>query len=209
MTIGILALQGDFTAHARAFARLECEVREVRAPADLDRLDGLVLPGGETTTLIKLLHAFSLWEPIRTAPGRGLPIFGTCAGLILLAERATNPDHEGLGLLPVLVRRNAYGRQVDSFVTPGQVRMPADLEPACPILPTEFVFIRAPRIEEVRDEELEILARHEGVPVLVRRGLVLGGSFHPELTQDNVVQRLFLAMVAKARGARDDLPSQN
>lgn len=207
--IGILALQGDFDAHAQAFAHLDCEVREVRAVRDLGGVEGLVLPGGETTTLIKLLHAFDLWEPVRTAPLRGVPLFGTCAGLILLAERILDPLQEAMGLLPITVRRNAYGRQVASFVTPGQVRRPADLGGREEILATEFVFIRAPRIEAVHNDALEILARHEGTPVLVRHGLVLGCSFHPELTRDPVVQRLFLAIVDRSRGVRAANATQN
>ncbi len=204
ITIGVLALQGDFAAHTEAFARLGLAVREVRRAEDLAAVDGLVLPGGETTTLIKLMHAYGLWEAIRSAPGGGRPVFGTCAGLILLAERVIDPEQESLGLLPVSVRRNAYGRQVDSFAVPGQLRVPDDLQsavPGGPILTTEFVFIRAPVITEVRPP-VEILARHDGIPILVRDGRVLGGSFHPELMSDGHVARLFGAMVTQARRER-------
>jgi len=229
VTIGVLALQGDFEAHARSVARHGVSVREIRRPAEIERVDGLVLPGGETTTMIKLMRETGLWDAVKAAPGAGKPVFGTCAGLILLAREVTNPPQPSLDLLPVTVERNAYGRQVDSFVEAGVVRVPDDLAAALPhddraggaevreeapsgapaggtvkaglVLPTEFVFIRAPRITTLHDGT-EVLARHEGVPVLVRNGVVLGGSFHPELAGDGHVVRLFLALVAQARSGR-------
>ncbi len=197
VSIGVLALQGDFAAHAKAFGALSCDVREIRRPAEIAETDGIVIPGGETTTLIKLLRAEGFWDVLIRAPGTGRPIFGTCAGLILLAKKVVDPVQASLGLLPVVVRRNAYGRQVDSFVVPGQVRMPGDGE----LKETEFVFIRAPRIDAV-DASVEVLARHEGAPVLVRSGWVLGASFHPELTADGIVAGLFVALVEEAREVR-------
>ncbi len=214
VTIGVLALQGDFAAHMHVLESLGCRVREVRRSEEAKAVDGLLLPGGETTTLIKLLHEAGLWDVVRCAPGRGQPVFGTCAGLVLLSERVTDPSQESMGLLPVSVRRNAYGRQVDSFAVPGSVRVPDDLasdviamlphgesRTAPPILATEFVFIRAPLITETR-ESLDVLARYDGAPVLVRSGWVLGGSFHPELAADSVVESLFIALVKKACAQR-------
>lgn len=204
LEIGVLALQGDFEAHARSVTRHGVSVREIRRPAEVEQVDGLVLPGGETTTMIKLMQETGLWDAVGAAPGAGRPVFGTCAGLILLARKVTNPPQASLDLLPVTVERNAYGRQVDSFVEAGEVRVPDDLAAALRVglvVPTEFVFIRAPRITALHGE-VEVLARHKGMPVLVRSGLVLGGSFHPELTGDGLVVRLFLAMVAQARSDR-------
>ena len=214
VTVGVLALQGDFAAHMGLLERLGCRVREVRRPEEAKAVDGLLLPGGETTTLIKLLHEAGLWDVVRDAPGHGQAVFGTCAGLVLLSERVTDPPQESMGLLPISVRRNAYGRQVDSFAVPGSVRVPEDLaadviemlphgesQTAPPMLATEFIFIRAPLITETR-EPLDVLARHEGAPVLVRSGWVLGGSFHPELAADGVVESFFVAMVKKARAQR-------
>ena len=152
MRIGVLALQGDFAAHASALARAGAEPREVRRADELAPLDGLIIPGGESTTLINLLRAFGLWEPVRAFAAGGLPVLGTCAGLILLAEEVTSPAQESFGLLPLRVARNAYGRQVDSFVSRGLVHAPADLAGAGGrAFETDFVFIRAPRITELRD----------------------------------------------------------
>lgn len=128
MRIGVLAIQGDFAAHARAIARLGAEAVEVRRAEALGAVDALVIPGGETTTLLRLLRAFDLWEPLRRFPERGRPLFGTCAGLILLARRVSNPEQDSLGLLDVDVRRNGYGRQIDSFVAHGRLRVPDDLQ---------------------------------------------------------------------------------
>ena len=201
VNVGVLALQGDFEAHARALAHQGARAREIRRPAELQGVEGLILPGGETTTMIKLLRETGLWDAIAAAPGSGQPVFGTCAGLILLAREVTDPAQPSLGLLPVTVRRNAYGRQVESFVEAGVVHVPADLAghpERGRALPTEFVFIRAPRITALHDG-VEVLARRADEPVLVRSGGVLGGSFHPELTADGVVLRVFLAMIAQAR----------
>jgi pyridoxal 5'-phosphate synthase pdxT subunit len=207
LNIGVLALQGDFEAHARSLARQGANVREIRRPSEVEQVDGLVLPGGETTTMIKLMRENGLWDAVATAPAAGRPVFGTCAGLILLAREVTHPPQPSLDLLPVTVERNAYGRQVDSFVAPGEVRVPEDLARADGLgpvgvpRPTEFVFIRAPRITALHGP-VEVLAQHDGAPVLVRDGRVLGGSFHPELARDGFVTRLFLALVAQARSGR-------
>lgn len=200
-TVGVLAVQGDFAAHANALERLGCRTIEVRRPDDLSAIDGLILPGGESTTLIRLLRIFDLWEPIRALAAAGMPIFGTCAGLILLAQRVENPPQESLALLPVDVMRNAYGRQVDSFVATGEVRVPADLAglQEC-VQEAEFIFIRAPRITALHDG-VETLASWDGSPVLVRKDNLLAATFHPELARDCAAERIFVAMVIRARDA--------
>jgi 5'-phosphate synthase pdxT subunit len=199
--IGVLALQGDFAAHAAAFARVGgCAVQEVRRREELAACDALVIPGGESTTLLKLLKDMELWEPLARLPREGKAVFGTCAGLILMAEEVTHPPQDSLRFLPITVERNAYGRQVDSCVVPGRVRVPEDL--AGSAFETEFVFIRAPRIVAVRDG-VEVLARHAGAPVLVRAGNLLAASFHPEVAADGGVERLFVALARRARAARD------
>jgi 5'-phosphate synthase pdxT subunit len=200
--IGVLALQGDFAAHAAAVERAGATACEVRRAEELASLDGLVLPGGESTTLILLLRAFNLWEPVRAFAAGGRPVFGTCAGLILLAEEVVNPPQEAFGLLPLRVERNAYGRQVDSFVARGRVQVPADLSgEGGATFETDLVFIRAPRITAVRDG-VEVWAEHAGSPILVRRASLLGATFHPELASDHRVIRLFVAIAERARAAR-------
>jgi 5'-phosphate synthase pdxT subunit len=202
--IGVLALQGDFAAHAAALERAGAQACEIRRADELAALDGLVIPGGESTTLILLLRAFNLWEPVRAFAAGGRPVFGTCAGLILLADEVTNPAQEAFGLLPLRVERNAYGRQVDSFVARGQVQVPADLTGGeGRTFETDLVFIRAPRITEVRDG-VQVWARHAGEPILVRRANLLGASFHPELSSDNRVVRLFVTMTERARATRQE-----
>jgi pyridoxal 5'-phosphate synthase pdxT subunit len=195
--IGVLALQGDFALHARALARCgrDVEVVEVRKPEQLDDLDGLVIPGGESTTLLKLMDAWGFVPALEKFHAGGRPIFGTCAGLIVVARDVTSPGQFSLGLIDVGVERNAYGRQRESFEAPGT----ADLDgPAAPI---EMVFIRAPRIRRV-GEGVQTLARHAGEPVLARQGTVLVATFHPELTDDATLHRYFCRMVAEARAAR-------
>lgn len=202
--IGVLALQGDFAAHARGFERLGCVTQEIRTPAGLDEVDGLVLPGGETTTLIKLMKETGLWEGVLGFSGQGKPIFGTCAGLILLAREVIDPKQESLGLIDVTVQRNAYGRQVDSFTAWGSAQLPDELStPAGLDVPAtesdlEFVFIRAPKIVRV-GESVTVLARHDGIPVLVRQGPHLAASFHPELSAGLVVESIFGQLVTQAR----------
>ena len=190
---GVLALQGDFAEHARSLDRAGAEPVEVRLPRDLERVDSLIIPGGESTTISRLLQAFDLYEPVREAVREGLPAWGTCAGMILLAQRAITLDRPTLALLDITVLRNGYGRQVDSFE--------ADLEaPALSAEPFHATFIRAPVIEEVGDG-VEVVARTpDGRPVAVRAGHMLATSFHPELGDDTRWHRYFLDEVAAVEG---------
>jgi len=183
--IGILALQGDFEAHAKALERAGARSVEVRTAEALDTVDGLVIPGGESTTMLKLLRAEGLLEPLRRL-GASRPIFGTCAGAILLARRVTRPEQESLGLMDLDVERNAYGRQLASCV--------AQLEET-EGGPLEAVFIRAPIVRRV-GPGVRVLARYNGDPVLVEQGLHMAATFHPELTEDSRVHRLFLGKIA-------------
>jgi 5'-phosphate synthase pdxT subunit len=187
--IGILALQGDFEAHARALNRLTTDPVFVRTADDLDAVDGLVIPGGESTTMLKLLHAENLLAPL-AAFGRRRPIFGTCAGAILLAAGVSHPAQEALGLMDIDVERNAYGRQIDSRVT----RFTPEAEFAARTHPGEMeaIFIRAPVIRRV-GPQARVLARYQGDPVLVEQGKHLVATFHPELTADSRVHELFLS----------------
>ncbi len=194
MKIGVLALQGDFALHARALARCGTgvDVVEVRKPEQLDDLDGLIVPGGESTTLLKLMDAWGFVPALEKFHAGGRPVFGTCAGLILVAREVTGPRQFSLGLIDVGVERNAYGRQRESFEAAGT----ADLGSAP--APIEMVFIRAPRIRRV-GEDVQTLARHAGEPVLARQGTVLVATFHPELTDDPTIHRYFCRMVEEAR----------
>ena len=183
LRIGVLALQGAFREHAAALRKLGAEVVEVRLPEELDGLDGLVIPGGESTTIMRLAELYGLDDAIRAYRGA---IFGTCAGMIVL-------DREHLGLADLEVDRNAYGRQVRSFE--------ADVQLADDEIPLRGVFIRAPRIRDV-GREVEVLGELDGEPVLVRDGRLLLASFHPELTDDLRVHELFLEMVEEASRVR-------
>jgi pyridoxal 5'-phosphate synthase pdxT subunit len=176
MKIGILAVQGDFREHAAMLRRLGADAIEVRKPEQLEDLDGLVVPGGESTAIMRLIRIYGLEEALRRF---ARPVFGTCAGMIVLGR-------EHLGLVDVAVRRNAYGRQVASFET--------DLELAGEDEPLRGVFIRAPRVAEV-GPGVEVLAEHDGEPVLLRDGRFLVASFHPELTDDTRVHERFLELV--------------
>ena len=190
--IGILAIQGDFQAHSRALQRLGAAFRLVRRESELCGLSGLILPGGESTTLLKLLQEEGLFGSIRQF-AQAHPVFGTCAGAILMADEVENPAQESLRLMRMTVRRNAYGRQLSSSIQtldPG----PALDDGPEKGTPLEAVLIRAPVIVEV-GPEVEVLARLEGRPVLVREGLHLAGTFHPELTADGRVHRYFCRMV--------------
>jgi pyridoxal 5'-phosphate synthase pdxT subunit len=182
-TIGVLALQGNFREHAAVLRRLGAEPVEVRLPEQLEGLDGLVIPGGESTAITRLMRLYGLEEAIRRFRGA---VFGTCAGMILL-------DRGHLGLLDLEVSRNAYGRQVASFE--------ADLELAGEEKPLRGVFIRAPRVAEV-GPEVEVLAELSGEPVLLREGRVLVAAFHPELTPDTRVHERFLDLVREESGVR-------
>jgi 5'-phosphate synthase pdxT subunit len=179
--IAVLALQGDFAAHGRRLAQMGLDSFEARKPEELERATGLVVPGGESTTLWKFFESAPWEDAIRRFAGTGRPVLGTCAGAIVLAREVTHPAQNGLGLLDITVERNAYGRQVDSFV--GEVDAP-DLGG---ILPA--VFIRAPRIRRV-GPGVEVLATRESEPVLVARGNVIAATFHPELTSDTTVHEL-------------------
>jgi len=184
--VGLLALQGDFAEHAVALAAHGLPTREVRRSADLAGLGGLVLPGGESTTMLRLLDVEGLWGPLGAALRSGMPVFATCAGLILLAQRVESPAQRSYGLLPVTVVRNGYGRQYHSGTFA--------LESA--VLPrgTSGTFIRAPRITHV-GPGCEVLARRGSDPVLVRAGPVLGACFHPELQERHPVVAMFAADV--------------
>jgi 5'-phosphate synthase pdxT subunit len=201
MTVGVLALQGDFAKHLDAFAELGVEAVAVRRPVELDALCGLVLPGGESTTLSLLLDSSGLTEPLAEHLRAGLAVFGTCAGLVLLAEEILDgrPDQRAFGVLGVTVRRNGYGRQLASFETElDAVALDASLS-GDPGGPLPAVFIRAPRIETV-GPGVEVLARlagsggEEGDVVAVREKNILAAAFHPELTADRRMHRLFLEM---------------
>jgi 5'-phosphate synthase pdxT subunit len=181
--VGVLAVQGNFREHAAMLRRLGAEVVEVRKPEELDELDGLVVPGGESTAIARLIDVYGLEGAIREFER---PVFGTCAGLIML-------DQEHLGLVDLTVRRNAYGRQVASFET--------DLALAGDDEPLRGVFIRAPRVETV-GPGVEVLAEHDGEPVLVRQGRFLAATFHPELTDDTRVHELFLEAVREEANVR-------
>ncbi len=183
--VGILALQGDFEAHARALKKAGAEAVEVRSAADLENVQGLIIPGGESSTILKLLQEENLLEPIRKF-GRERPIFGTCAGAILLASQVDNPPQPSLGLIDMEVERNAYGRQLDSRI--------AKLTPQGFDGGLEAVFIRAPIIRRVGGDA-HVLARYQGNPVLVEQGLHLAATFHPELTEDSRVHLMFLGKI--------------
>ena len=183
--VGVLALQGDFQAHERALTRAGAEAVEVRSAADLESLEGLVIPGGESTTMVKLLEEEKLLDPLREF-GRKHPIFGTCAGAILLASDVANSTQASLGLMDMEVERNAYGRQLDSRI--------ARLRPQGIEGDLEAVFIRAPIIRRV-GRDATVLASYQGDPVLVEQGRHLAATFHPELTDDSRVHLMFLQKI--------------
>jgi len=196
-TIGVLALQGDVREHLHALAGLGVDAIGVRRPAELDRCDGLVIPGGESTTMFKLARTFELFEPLQKRLQAGMPAFGTCAGMIMLADRITGgtADQETLGGLDITVRRNAFGRQVDSFE--------GDLAFAGLPDPVHAVFIRAPWVEQV-GAGVEVLARVEagegaGRIVAVRQGPLMATSFHPEVGSDVRIHRLFVDLVLQTQ----------
>jgi 5'-phosphate synthase pdxT subunit len=182
--IGVLALQGDFEAHCRALRCGGARALEVRTAAELDAVDGLVIPGGESTTMLKLLDLEDLFEPLRRF-GAAKPIFGTCAGAILLADQVVNPVQRSLGLMNMTVERNAYGRQIDSRI--------ASIEVDGRV--TEAVFIRAPIIRRL-GPDAKVLATYLDTPVLVEQGKHLAATFHPELTANDRVHRYFAERVA-------------
>ena len=197
MKIGVLALQGDFALHMKALARCRgggsgpIEAVEIRKPEELDGLDGLIIPGGESTTLLKLMDEWRFVPALEKFHAAGKPIFGTCAGLILLARDVESPQQSSLGLIDVGVERNAYGRQRESFAADGE----AELDGAPRRI--EMVFIRAPRIRRV-GPDVAILARHRAEPVMAQQGPVLVATFHPELTGDASIHQYFCGLVAAA-----------
>jgi 5'-phosphate synthase pdxT subunit len=190
--VGVLALQGDFEAHRRALAEVGIEAPEVRTARELDSVDALVIPGGESTTMLKLLESEHLLERLR-AFGLERPIFGTCAGAILLARQVENPAQPSLGLVDISVVRNAYGRQVDSRVA--RIRLEGELARRSGRQEIEAVFIRAPIIRRTGDG-VRVLASYQGDPVLIEQGRHLVATFHPELSPDRLIQRYFLEKVA-------------
>jgi 5'-phosphate synthase pdxT subunit len=186
--VGVLALQGDFEAHEKALKRAGATAVQVRSAEELRGLDGLVIPGGESTTMLKLLQGENLMEPLREF-GKRRPIFGTCAGAILLANEVLSPAQESLGLIDVGVERNAYGRQIDSRVT--HITPEEEMQSRTRPGEMEAVFIRAPIIRRV-GKGARVLARYQGDPVLVEEGRHLVATFHPELSGDSRVHELFL-----------------
>ena len=184
MRIGVLALQGDFDAHRRRLEELGAEVVLVKKPEQLDDIDGLVIPGGESSTFLKLLGDAG-FEKLRQFV-RVRPTFGTCAGAIMLAREVANPYQPGLDAINITIRRNAYGRQIDSTIIEAPSALGGD--------PLEMVFIRAPIIERV-GEGVEVLAKRGDDPVLVRKGTVMAATFHPELSDDKRVHAEFLKLV--------------
>jgi len=186
MKIGVLAVQGDFEAHRAMLDSLGVDSCEIRTAGDLDGLDAVVLPGGESTTHLKILKEEGLFEPLRQFAKDGGAMFGTCAGAILLASEVHNPAQDSLRLMDITVLRNGYGRQLSSEVRFGH----SSLKPA----PLEMVYIRAPIIERV-GPGVEVLAEDGGHPVLVRQGKLLAATFHPELTDDSTVYSYFLGLV--------------
>jgi pyridoxal 5'-phosphate synthase pdxT subunit len=198
LKIGILALQGDFDAHRRRVAELGAEAVLVRKPEQLDELDGLIIPGGESSVLLNLLGEKGFARLSEFVLQR--PAFGTCAGCILLAREVENPAQKGIGALDITVRRNAYGRQIDSIILEGPTTLAGG--------PLEQVYIRAPRIERT-GPEVEVLAERDGYPVLIRQGKLMAATFHPELSSDTRVHAEFLKLVEKfAEGGKVKSPTQ-
>ena len=191
MKIGVLAIQGDFDAHKKRLEELGAEVVLVRRPEQFDEIDGLVIPGGESGAFLKILGEpgfAKLKEFVHQKP-----TFGTCAGAIMLAKEVTNPDQPGLGALDIRIRRNAYGRQVDSSIRTGVTNLPGG--------PMEMVFIRAPKIERI-GPEVEVLATEGNDPVAVRQGRAMAATFHPELSEDPRIHQAFLALLNNGHGRR-------
>ena len=190
--VGILALQGDFAMHGKALDELGVEWGLVKTPTELAQVQGLIVPGGESTTLLKLMAAIAMRPALEHFHAQGRPIFGTCAGLILLAQETVRPQQESLGFIDIVAERNAYGRQIDSFIALG-TPLVEDLGPE----PLEMVFIRAPKIVELRSGVTPLAICKDEI-VLARQGSVLVSSFHPELTADRRVHQYFLDMIAAA-----------
>jgi 5'-phosphate synthase pdxT subunit len=191
LTIGVLALQGAYDAHARTLTALGAIPHLVRTPAELDGLDGLIMPGGESTTMLKFLERNGFFEVLETYV-KSTPTFGTCAGAILLANHVEHPPQRSLAALDITVERNAYGRQIDSTILTAPTTLPGP--------PLEMVFIRAPRIRAT-GPGVETLATRDGYPTLVRSGNIMAATFHPELSSDSRVHQLFLDLVREHKAA--------
>jgi 5'-phosphate synthase pdxT subunit len=187
--IGVLAIQGNYASHAQALTEAGASPVEVRKPEQLASLDGLVLPGGESTTILKFLEKHSFFEVLREFCS-SKTVFGTCAGVILLAREVLNPAQRSMGVLDAVVERNAYGRQIDSVIVTAETALAGG--------PLEMVFIRSPRITKI-GPGVEVLAQREGFPVLIRQGRILAATFHPELSHDRRVHRLFVESVMAAK----------
>jgi pyridoxal 5'-phosphate synthase pdxT subunit len=193
MKIGILAIQGDFQAHAAMFHKLGVDTVEVRTVDDLEGCNGIVLPGGESTTQLQFLQEDGMYEAIRQFSEKGGAIFGTCAGAILLADKVKNPEQDSLKLLDMTVLRNGYGRQLASDVFFGKSMLKKE--------PLEMVFIRGPIIERVAPD-IKVLAKFEDKPALVEKGHILAATFHPELTGDTTVHKHFLKLASNGSNGK-------
>jgi pyridoxal 5'-phosphate synthase pdxT subunit len=185
MTVGVLALQGDYEAHRAVLERLGAEVLLVRKPEQLDSIDAIIIPGGESSTFLNFLSEHGFMEKLREFV-RAKPTFGTCAGAILLAKEVENPLQQSLGALDIRIQRNAYGRQIDSSILEGTTRLGGKR--------LEMVFIRAPKITRT-GKDVEVLATRDGDPVLVRQGKIMAATFHPELSNDSRVHEEFLDLI--------------
>jgi 5'-phosphate synthase pdxT subunit len=190
--IGVLAIQGDYDAHAQALLEAGAEPVLIRKPAELASVDGLIIPGGESTTFLKFLERDGFLGALQEFV-QDKPTFGTCAGCILLAKEVTHPAQKSLGVLNATVERNAYGRQIDSSIVTGETKLPGG--------PLEMVYIRAPRIAKTGDG-VEVLASRDGFPVLVQQGHLMAATFHPELSPDRRVHQRFVALVRDAARSR-------
>lgn len=200
--IGVLALQGDFAAHRAALSEAGAGSVEVRHPAELKGVSALILPGGESTTLVKLIREMGFVEPLKSFAAEGRPVLGTCAGAILLGKRVAGSSQFCLGLMDIDVERNAYGRQRESFESVrGELRLPWGRSAESP-QPMEMIFIRAPRIVRT-GPGVSIMATHGGGPVLVRESRLLAATFHPEMSADRILHQHFAAMAAAPPGGRD------
>jgi len=189
LTIGVLALQGAFSKHIEMLKTLNVQTIEVRIPEDLDKCDALIIPGGESTTIFRQLNFIQLVEKFKVFASKK-PVFGTCAGLILISDEIISSEMQPFKLIDIKVERNAFGRQVDSFVTDIIIQ----LKPSKQAITFPAFFIRAPRIKSC-GADVEVLAKFEGEPILVRQGHHLGATFHPELTDDSSIHRYFLSLI--------------
>ena len=189
--IGVLAIQGDFLEHQQVLSRVAADAPEIRLPRELNDIDGLIIPGGESTTIVQLIDIFDFRQPLADKVNSGMPVWGTCAGMIVLANRLTDHRPDPLKLMDIEVSRNAFGRQVDSFETDLTVQ---DMEGP----PFHAVFIRAPVVRRVGEDVRVLAALEDGRPVAVRQGRLLATAFHPELTDDTRFHQLFVDMVEAA-----------